>query len=108
MEYETYEQKRTFYRSTAWRKLRQQALERDNWECQECKRNGYVHVDSIKVEGQRKSIELNVHHKYEIEYHPKLALVLENLECVCLNCHNKIHGRVFGRTKQPKWDDERW
>ena len=108
-EYKTEEQKRTFYKSGAWNKLRRQALGRDNHECQECKRQGKVHVDSKKVEGQRKSIELNVHHKYEIEHYPNLALWLDNLETLCLNCHNKMHGRVFGNNgKKKRWDDERW
>lgn len=106
-EYKTEEQKKKFYKSAAWNKLRQQALERDNHECQQCKREGRIHVDSMKREGERKSIELNVHHKYEIEHHPKLALWLDNLETLCLNCHNKMHGRVFGQKKK-RWDDERW
>lgn len=107
-EYVTDQQKKKFYRSSSWESLRQHALKRDNFECQECKRQGRVHTDSIKVEGERKSIELNVHHKYEIEDYPKLALVLDNLETLCLNCHNVVHNRVFGQTKKPKWDDERW
>ncbi|MDV2685180.1 HNH endonuclease [Alkalihalophilus lindianensis] len=107
VEYKTEEQKKKFYRSKSWEEIRQEALERDNYECQECKRQGRVHVDSKKEEGKRKSIELNVHHKYEIEYYPKLALVLDNLETLCLNCHNKIHGKGF-KKKKPKWDDEKW
>lgn len=107
-EYKSREQKKKFYGSDEWETLRLKALERDNYECQECKREGRVHVDSKKVEGERKSIELNVHHKYEIEHYPKLALVIDNLETLCLNCHNKAHGRVFGATKKKKWDDERW
>ncbi len=108
-EYKTEQQKKRFYRSSDWQQLRQHALERDNWECQECKRNGYVHVDSKKVEGQRKSIELNVHHKYEIEHYPKLALMLDNLETLCIECHNKVHGKGFKPGKRNRWaDDERW
>jgi 5-methylcytosine-specific restriction endonuclease McrA len=107
-EYKSEVQKRTFYKSGAWNKLRQQAMDRDNRECQQCKREGKVHVDSVKVEGERKSVELNVHHKYEIEHYPQLALVLDNLETLCLNCHNKMHNRVFGEQKRKRWDDEMW
>lgn len=109
-EYKTLEQKRKFYNSAAWAGkygIRQQALKRDNYECQECKRLGYVHVDSQKVDGEKKSIELNVHHIKEIEDHPELALSLENTITLCLNHHNEMHGRVFG-TKEVKWDDEKW
>ncbi|MDX8288845.1 HNH endonuclease [Metabacillus indicus] len=107
-EYKTLEQKRKFYKSKEWQTLRKAALERDNHECQKCKREGKVHVDSIKVDGQRKSVELNVHHKYEIEQFPKLALIFENLETLCLNCHNETHERVFGNEKKKKWNDEKW
>ncbi|MFE0507189.1 hypothetical protein ACWF7H_19410 [Peribacillus butanolivorans] len=51
-------------------------------------REGKEHMDSKKVEGERKSVELNVHHKYEIEDYPQSALVLDNLETLCLNSHN--------------------
>ncbi|MFD9629079.1 HNH endonuclease [Peribacillus muralis] len=108
IEYKTKQQKHKFYRTSDWNKLRSEALERDNYECQQCKREGRVHVDSKKVEGERKSVELNVHHKYEIEHYPQLALVLDNLTTVCLHCHNKLHNRVFGEQKKKRWNDERW
>lgn len=106
-EYKTKEQKKNFYNSRAWRMLRGQALKRDNYECQECKRLGFVHVDSEKVEGERKTIELNVHHIKEIEDFPELALRLNNLETLCLFHHNQIHGKGFVR-KDRMWDDEKW
>jgi len=106
-EYKSKKKKKQFYNSTEWKNLRQRALERDNYECQECKRLGKIHVDSKKVEGERKSIELNVHHIKEIEFWPELALDLNNLETLCLHHHNLIHDRRF--TPQViKWDDERW
>lgn len=107
IEYKTPEQRKRFYRSSAWQQLRQQALKRDNYECQWCKREGKVTVDSIKTPGQRKEIVLNVDHKYGIEDYPQLALVLENLETLCVYHHNVKEGRIF-KQKKPKWDDERW
>lgn len=109
-EYKSLEQKKKFYGSAVWtgeNGLRNQALKRDNYECQECKRQGKVHLDSVKVEGERKTIELNVHHKYEIEDYPNLALVLDNLETLCLFHHNEIHGKSFVK-KKSKWQDEKW
>lgn len=105
-EYKTKEQKKKFYNSGAWRELRRKALERDNNECQRCKKLGLVHVDSVKKEDERKSIELNVHHIKEIEDYPELALNLDNLETLCLDHHNEIHGRINSRIN--KWNDERW
>lgn len=107
MEYKTDEQKRKFYRSKAWLTLREDALKRDNYECQDCKAEGGVTVDSVKVEGQRKETVLNVDHRFPIEYYPKLALVLDNLRTLCIYHHNVKEGRIFKR-KKPKWDDERW
>ncbi|MEB1809038.1 MAG: HNH endonuclease [Bacillaceae bacterium] len=106
-EYKTPEQKRKFYNSSKWKSLRLKALQRDNYECQECKRLGRVHVDSVKEDGKRKSIELNVHHIKEIEIHPEEALNINNLETLCLDHHNEIHEKSFAPHK-PKWDDEKW
>lgn len=110
VEYTTKAQQKKFYDSYAWygpNGLRQQALKRDNYECQECKRQGGVHVDSLKVPGERKTIELNVHHIKEIETHPELALKLNNLETLCLFHHNLIHEKKFVKKKE-KWNDEKW
>lgn len=95
-EYKTKEQKRKFYKSSAWNKLRKVALDRDNNECQECKRAGRV------SKGQ------NVHHIKEIYYHPELAMELDNLETLCINCHNNEHDRTFGSNKEEEWPDEKW
>ncbi|KAB2337647.1 HNH endonuclease [Cytobacillus depressus] len=108
MEYKTKEQKKKFYNGSAWDELRQQALGRDNYECKECKRQGLVHVDSVKEEGERKKVELNVHHIKEIEHHPEFALELDNLETLCIYHHNLIHDKGFKPIKENKWNDEKW
>ncbi|MEK4715351.1 HNH endonuclease [Sporosarcina sp. FSL K6-5500] len=110
-EYKTKAQQKKFYNSAAWKGkqgIRQQALKRDNWECQECKKAGRVHVDSAKVEGERKSVQLNVHHIMELEDHPELALKLSNVTTVCLFHHNEIHKRFYGSRKIDEWRDEKW
>lgn len=108
VEYKTREQQKKFYDSAEWNGkngIRQRALKRDNYECQHCKKLGLVHLDSKKEEGERKTIELNVHHILEIEHYPELALDLNNTITLCLDHHNQIHGRA---SKKPKWDDEKW
>ena len=109
-EYKSEQQKKSFYNSAAWcgpNGLRVEALERDNYECQHCKAEGKVTVDSIKQDGEHKKVVLNVDHKYPIEHYPKLALMLDNLQTLCIYHHNVKEGRVFKR-KEPKWNDERW
>src|SRR5690625_4032008 len=107
MTYSTPTSQRRFYRSRGWLEIRAGALKRDNYECQQCKRDGLVTVDSKKEKGKRKEIVLNVHHIKEIETHPELALELDNLETLCVPCHNKVHEKGF-KPKEKKWNDERW
>ncbi|WP_165995462.1 HNH endonuclease signature motif containing protein [Bacillus sp. Cs-700] len=86
-----------FYQSTAWRMLRQSVLNRDNYECQKCKRAGKVG----KAE--------NVHHIKEVKKHPELALVYSNCESICIPCHNKEHDRLKKYIRKNRvFDDERW
>lgn len=109
-EYKTKEQKRKFYDSSDWKRLREEVKKRDNYECQECKRKGIVRIDTNEYSehAKRKKIQLVVHHIKELEHHPELALEIDNLETICVDCHNKEHGRVFER-KINKWEqDERW
>ena len=68
-----------FYQSKSWRSLRLEALERDNNECQTCKRYGKV--------GEAQ----NVHHIKTVKEFPMLALSLSNLESICIKCHNNEH-----------------
>lgn len=96
-EYKTYEQKMRFYKSTEWQALRQHALERDNHECQECKRQGKVKTNA----------RLDVDHIKEIEQHPELALELDNLQVLCVWHHNEKHERFAKKIN--KWEhDEKW
>lgn len=108
-EYKTRQQKRKFYDSGDWKQLREEVKKRDNYECQECKRQGKVFIDSYEYsEGaKRKKIKLVVDHIKELEDHPELALDKENLETLCVRCHNIKHDRSF-EYKQPKWNDEKW
>ncbi|WP_411736085.1 HNH endonuclease [Paenibacillus sp. M2] len=108
--YKTIEQKRKFYDSGDWKRLRAEVKQRDNYECQMCKRNGLVSIDTNEYSesARRKKIQLVVHHIKELEDHPDLALDIDNLETVCVDCHNREHDRVFERNVN-KWEgDERW
>lgn len=110
-EYKTREQKRKFYDSKVWKALREEIKSRDNYECQECKRQGRVSIDTNEYSesAKRKKIMLVVDHIKELEDHPDLALDDTNLETLCVKCHNEKHGRVWKFVKkEPKWNDERW
>lgn len=86
-----------FYKSPEWFAVREQARNRDNYECQLCKEAGRYH----RVE--------NVHHIKEVKTHPHLSLTLSNLQCLCISCHNKVHERLDDEERKPKFvNEERW
>ena len=108
----TKEQRRTFYNSMAWRGKRSEVMQRDHFECQRCKRLGKVTIDELEIKkNNRKKIKLVVHHIKELADHPEYALDSDNLETLCVECHNEIHDRNFKtkyKNKIPKWNDEKW
>lgn len=73
-EYKTKQQKRKFYDSGEWKSIREQVKKRDNYECQECKRNGRVQTgtNEYSESAKRKKIQLVVHHIKERERRPEL------------------------------------
>ncbi|WP_407270033.1 HNH endonuclease [Radiobacillus sp. PE A8.2] len=112
-EYKTKEQKRKFYDSGSWKQMRKRIKQRDNYECQECKRRGRLTIDTNEYSesAKRKKIMLVVDHIKEVEDYPELALDEGNLQTLCVNCHNFKHGRYVDYSlwrKKPKWDDEWW
>lgn len=69
-----------FYRSTRWRKIREVALVRDNFLCQDCLKEKKI----IQAE--------HVHHIKEVKDAWELRYDLDNLISLCQSCHNKRHG----------------
>lgn len=66
----------SFYKSAEWLKIRRQALARDNNLCVNCLSNNNIkqayivdHIVPIKVDWSKR-------------------LVLSNMQCLCLSCHN--------------------
>lgn len=74
-----------FYRTAAWRRVRQLALIRDGAMCCECMRR------MRDGSGTRVRRATMVHHIIPIDQRPDLALDLDNLESLCDSCHNREH-----------------
>lgn len=66
-----------FYHSKAWKILRQQALERDNYQCQYCKLQDRVNAATI------------VDHIIPTQFNKEKMKRLENLACCCAKCHDQ-------------------
>lgn len=64
-----------FYKSKEWQTTRKRVLERDNYECQQCKRDGKL---TTYDKSKRKS--LDVDHILSLEHHPEFAHDLNNLD----------------------------
>lgn len=97
-----------FYKSKEWRALRLIAMKRDNFECQHCKRNGKVTTRNT-INKYGKPTKMDVNHIKPIKTHPHLALTLDNLEYLCVDCHNIADGKDEMIKKEPKFvNEERW
>lgn len=79
-----------FYFSAEWKELAKIARDAQHNECQRCKEKGYYSPCEF------------VHHIKYVKEYPELALSIENLECLCRNCHEEEH------KKNKYMNEERW
>ena len=98
--------KKKIYDDGYWRNyLAPKILKRDNYECQECKREGKL---TIKEHGKK----LDIHHIKEIEQYPELTYVESNLLTVCVHHHNILDNKnqfnIQKRNKNKFINEERW
>lgn len=94
--------KKKFYEDKYWINLSKSILERDGYECQECKKEGKL---TIKQHGKK----LDTHHIKELETNPELAYIESNLETVCIHHHNILDNKAFNSKKKQKFvNEERW
>ena len=83
---------RHIYHTSDWRRARQAAWDRDHGLCQECLKRGRVTTAEI------------VHHINELTPitvdDPSQAYGLDNLTCVCRECHARLHGYTRPCTRE--------
>lgn len=86
-----------FYKTYIWQIKRKEILERDNFECQECKSKGLMSKAST------------VHHIKEYKEFPSLALTDTNLISLCRNCHEEKHPDRLEKFEETNpLHEERW
>lgn len=78
-----------FYNSAAWRKTRKLYVQSKNYTCERC---------------GKATTNLIVHHKIYLTpkniNNPEITLNWNNLECLCIDCHNEEHIRKYGATAE--------
>lgn len=98
-------QKKKIYDDGYWKNyLSKEILKRDNYECQECKKEGKV---TLKEHDKK----LDVHHIKEIEQYPELTYVKSNLVTACVHHHNILDNKNPYNNKPHKKkfvNEERW
>lgn len=104
---------KAFYNSAAWKHKRMKILERDHYECQDCrKRLEKAAGNGIKLEGRDRKIwpAEEVHHIKELREYPELALADDNLISLCARCHNLRHGREPHKfiKRKKRLTEEKW
>ena len=103
--------KKKFYNSRKWQRVRLEQLEHDHYECQRCKHAGkYSNVQGIK----KYTKAVLVHHDFRFLQYPQYALDRfvhgqRNLYSLCQNCHEIEHESERGLIKHAKeLNEERW
>jgi len=72
-----------FYKQSRWiNRVRKQAMYDGNYECAHC-----------KCDLSNAGKQAQVHHIIPLERAPHRGFDLSNLEPLCIDCHNKTHGR---------------
>ena len=94
-----------FYKSIEFRRLKEEVLIEQHYECQECKKKGIITKANT------------VHHVQFVRKHPELALSkfyiykgkqYKNLIAVCPACHNRLHPEKSKFKKKKILNEERW
>jgi len=82
----------TFYSSLRWIKLSRAFMKSKNYICEQCN-NRQVMTAAMRY-GKR--LRMICHHRIPLTEDNfrdvSISLNTENLMCLCINCHNNIHG----------------
>lgn len=82
-----------FYKSDAWKKVREEVILRAGGRCEICGKVGR-----------------EVHHKIHLTLDnaddASISLNPDNLLLLCKECHNKMHDRFNGTLPKYKWDED--
>lgn len=84
-----------FYLTADWQRVRDKKRTMEHDECERCRAVGKYSPCEV------------VHHKKYLKARPDLALDINNLECLCKDCHYKEHHKlqekIFSEEFSEKW-----
>lgn len=88
----------SFYNSSKWKRLRNTVMRDNGYRCKDCGAMAGQIIDGVPT-------TLEVHHIIPLQTKEGWPLRFDygNLECLCLNCHNKRHGR-FHKSSRTRSD----
>lgn len=104
---------KAFYNSSAWKHKRLEILDRDRYECQDCRKRLIEAAEAgERMSGDDRKLRRaeEVHHIKELREYPELALNDDNLVSLCAKCHNMRHGRIIKRfaKRKKRLTEEKW
>ena len=97
---------KAFYNSASWKRKRLEVLQRDHYECRDCRKrleDAVAAGEQLKAKDKKICRAEEVHHIRELKEYPELGLDDDNLISLCVPCHNLRHGRTprkFTRKKK--------
>lgn len=101
--------RKAFYQSKAWKDIRKYIWLKQNCLCARCNKAVYVGGISKWLPKDKRLIGI-VHHKEYLNdiniYDTNISLNEDNLEGICIDCHNKEHFEGTGVTKDDVMFDE--
>lgn len=90
---------RQFYNSSAWKSCREEYKKQQHYLCERCQAKGLIVPGVI------------VHHKRRVSPEtiedPSVLLNFDNLELLCVRCHNEEHADEIKEGSKSKQDDWR-
>ena len=83
---------KSFYNSSAWIKCRNSFMKSKNYICERC-------GDMAKIVHHKKHISpLNIND-------PNITLNWDNLQALCIECHNVVHGYSSAKIDEVQFDE---
>ena len=105
----SYGYRKQFYHSKVWNQVRKNIWLKQNLLCNRCGLPVYVDGLSDYLPKEKRRIGI-VHHKIYLDnenvYDDTIALDEDNLEGICIDCHNKEHFKTNGIRNDYLFDDD--